>query len=128
MRNILLMMLLALACNSAMAEWVKVGSNDTDTLYADPTSIIKSAYKVKMRTLYNYKTPIKVAGGTILSTDAQEEYDCKENQARTLLLSFYSKNMGKGKKVYTDPDLHNWTPVRPGSARETLWSFACKKK
>ena len=90
MRNILLMMLLAAACNSAMAEWVKVGSNDTDTLYADPTSIIKSAYKVKMRTLYNYKISIKVdAGGTILSADAQEEYDCRENRARTLFFSFY---------------------------------------
>lgn len=127
-RKLFLIMLLAVAGNNARAEWVKVGSSETDILFADPTSIIKSAYKVKMQALYNYKTAIKVAGVAFLSAVAQEEFDCKQRQSRTLYFSFHSNNFGKGKKVYTDPDPQKWEPVRQGSARETLWIFACNKK
>ena len=128
MRKILLMVLLAVASNSAIAEWVKVGSNELDSLYADPTTIIKSAYKVKMQTLYDYKSAMKSAGVTFLSTVAQEEYDCKGNRSRTLYFSFHSRNLGKGKKVYSDTDPHEWEPVKPGSARETFWKSACGKR
>lgn len=128
MRKILLMMLLAVASNNAMAEWVKVGSNESDTLYADPTTIIKSANKVKMQTLHDYKMAIKASGAAFLSTMVQEEYDCKENQSRTLYFSFHTGNLGKGRMIYSDNDAHKWAPVRPGSVRETLWKVACRKK
>lgn len=127
MRKVLLMLLLAVVSSSAMAEWIKVGSNETGTFYADPTSIIKSSNMVKMRTLHDYKTAIKVAGALFFSSEVQEEYDCKENQSRTLFFSFHSRNMGKGKRVYSDPEPHKWEPARLGSVREILWDFACKK-
>lgn len=126
MRIILLMILLAAASNNAMAGWVKVGGNDADTLYAEPTSVIKSAYKVKMQSLHDFKMAMKVAGDTFLSTVVQEEYDCKEKLSRALYYSFHSRNLGKGRKVYSDTNTHQWEPVRPSSARETLWKFACK--
>lgn len=128
MRKVLLVLLLAVVSSSALAEWVKVGGNGTDTLYADPTSIIKSSSMVKMRTLHDYKAAVKVAGAAaFLSSEVQEEYNCKENQSRTLFFSFHSRNMGKGKKVYSDPEPHTWEPVRLGTVREILWKFACKK-
>lgn len=127
MRKVLLVLLLSGVSSSALAEWVKVGGNGTDTLYADPTSIIKSSSMVKMRTLHDYKAAVKVSGSVILSSEVQEEYDCKENQSRTLFFSFHSRNMGKGKKVYSDTEFHTWEPVRLGSVREVLWKFACKK-
>ena len=128
MRIILLMIPLALASNNAMAGWVKIGSNDADTIYAEPTSVIKSAYKVKMQSLHDFKMAMKVAGDTFLSAIVQEEYDCKENQSRALYFSFHSNNLGRGRNVYADTDPHKWEPVRPGSARESLWEFACKSK
>lgn len=117
-----------MASNCAVAEWVKVSINETDTFYADPATIIKSAYKVKMQTLDDFKTATKAAGIHILSTVVQEEYDCSESQSRALFYAFYSKNMGKGRKVHTDTEPHKWEPVRPGTAREALWMFACKKR
>jgi hypothetical protein len=128
MQKILLMILLAVASNNAMAEWIKVGSNETDTLYADPTTIIRTSYKVKMQTLHDYKMAMKAAGSAFLSIVVQEEYDCKESQSRTLYFSFHSSNLGKGRMIYSDTAPHKWEPVRPGSVRETLWKFACKKK
>lgn len=121
------MILLSVASNNAIAGWIKVGGNETDTLYADPASIIKSSYKVKMQALHDFKAPIKAAGGTLLSTVMQEEYDCKDHQSRTLHYSFHTRNLGKGKMVYSDTEPHEWEPVIPGSARETLWKFACRK-
>lgn len=111
-----------------MAEWVKVGENGNDTHYADPTSIIKSGNMVKMLILQDYKTAVKVAGTAFLSSEVQEEYNCGENQSRTLFFSFHSRNMGKGKRVYSDPEPHPWEPARLGSVREILWKFACRKK
>ena len=128
MRKTLLTILLAVASSDAMAEWGKVGGNEADTLYADPTTIIKSAYKVKMQTLHDYKTATKAAGDTFLSTVVQEEYDCKESQSRTLYFSFHSRNLGKGRIIYSDAHPHQWEPVRPGSARDALWKIACGKK
>lgn len=128
MRKTLLTMLLAVASSNAVAEWIMVGNNENDTLYADSATIIKSAHKVKMRMLHDYKKAIHAAGETFLSTAAQEEYDCQKNQARTLNFSFHSKNMGKGWKIYSETAHHNWEPVRPGSAREALWNFACRNK
>ncbi|MBI5625752.1 MAG: hypothetical protein HY935_00885 [Nitrosomonadales bacterium] len=127
MRKVLLMLLLAFVSSGALAEWVKVGGNGDNTLYADPASIIKSSNMVKMRTLHDYKVAVKVAGAVYLSSEVQEEYDCKGNHSRTLFFSFHSRNMGKGKKVYSDTELHAWEPVRLGSVREILWKFACKK-
>jgi len=127
MRKVFLMMLLAAASTDVMAGWVKVGNNRSDTFYADPTTIIKSGNKVKMRSLHDYKTAAKVAGYAFLSSEVQEEYECKEKQSRTLFFTFRSKNRGKGNEVYTDSESHNWQPVKFGSAREALWEFACKK-
>lgn len=128
MRKFLLVLVMYAACNSALAEWVKVDNNEAVTFYADPATIIKSANMVKMQALHDYKTARKAAGDTLLSSVAQEEYDCKKNQSRVHIYSFYSKNMGKGRKVHTDTESREWQPVRPGSVKETLWLFACKNK
>ena len=42
-----ILILLAVASGSAMAEWVPVGGNDRFTLYSDPTTISKSGNMVK---------------------------------------------------------------------------------
>jgi hypothetical protein len=128
MHKSLLAIFLVTASGSAMADWIAVSHSEADTFYADAATIIKSTYKVKMQSLHDYKTAVKVAGVLLQSTVVQEEYDCLENRTRALFYSFYSKNMGKGRSVHTDSEPHEWKPVRPGSIRETLWTFACKKK
>ena len=127
MRKFFLLMLLAVSSNNAGAEWFKIGGNETDTLYTDSTTIIRSAHKVRMQSLYDNKTAMKAAGETFMSIALQEEYDCNENQARTLYFSFHTGKLGKGRKIYSDTERHKWEFVRPGSLREILLKFACKK-
>ena len=128
MHKVILMMMLAVMNNSAMAEWVKVEGNEFVASYADPATISKAGNKVKMLALVDFKTVIRSGGEPHMSTKTQHEYDCKENQWRMLNFSYYSGNMGKGKVVYSETQPGEWQPVMPGSGTQTRWKIACGKK
>lgn len=128
MRKIILMILLAVASNSAMAEWVKVASNENTTIYVDQSTIQRAGKMAKMWHLTDFTTPSKDMGEAYLSTKDQNEYDCKESKLRRRASSEHSKNMGGGKVVYKDTYTSRWKPVPPDSGIEILWKFACLKK
>lgn len=61
MRKIILMLLLTVVSNSAMAEWVLVGGDYAVTYYVDPTTIHKSGNFVRMWDMIDKKMPIELA-------------------------------------------------------------------
>lgn len=128
MRKVILMMLLAVVSNGAMAEWVKVGSNESTAIYVDQSTIQRAGNMAKMWHLTDYTTPNKDMGEPYLSMKDQNEYDCKESKVRRRASSEHSENMGKGKVVYKDTYTSRWKPVPPESGLEILWKFACLKK
>lgn len=123
-----LMMLLAVVSSSAAAEWVEVGSSETSTLYADPTTIRRAGNLVKMWNLIDSKTPMKLRGMPYLSSRVQQQYDCKEEQWRAVYLSFFAGNMGNGPLLFDNSDPDKWSPVPPGGGHEILWKIACAKR
>ena len=125
MRRAIFMMLLATVSSSATAEWVKVGSNESFTLYIDPATIRKADDRVKMWGLSDYKTPQVYMNRPSMSTKAQAEYDCKEGQSRLLYLSSHPENMGGGEAVYTDTNTHKWRPVSADTFDKAMWKTAC---
>jgi len=128
MKKLLLTLMLSIVSSSAMAEWVEVDSNEKFIAYADPITIRKSGNKVKMWGLMDYNSVNEGAGYKYLSSKAQNEFDCKEEQRRTLYFSWHSENMGGGDVVYIgDEPTKNWSPVAPGSVGKNLWKFACGK-
>lgn len=128
MRNVILMMLLAVASNSAMAEWVNVGSNENVSIYVDPTTIQRAGNMAKMWHLFDFKYVKEDMGEPYLSTREQNEYDCKEEKYRRRATTQHSKNMGSGKAVYSDSYTAKWKPVPPDSGIEIMWKFACLKR
>lgn len=128
MRKVILMILLAVVSNSALAEWAKVGSNESTAIYVDQSTIQRTGNMAKMWHLTDYATPNKDMGEAYLSMKDQNEYDCKESKVRRRASSEHSKNMGKGKVVYKDTYTSRWKPVPPDSGVEILWNFACLKK
>ena len=128
MRKIILMILLAVVSNSAMAEWVSVANNENTTIYVDPATIQRSGNMAKMWILTDFKTADKDMGEAYLSMKDQNEYDCKEVKVRRRASSQHSKNMGGGKVVYSDSYTTRWKPVPPDSGIEIMWKFACLKK
>ncbi|OFZ66408.1 MAG: hypothetical protein A2V79_01480 [Betaproteobacteria bacterium RBG_16_56_24] len=128
MRRVILMMLLAVVSNSALAEWVKVGSNEITTIYVDSATIQRTGNMAMMWHLTDFKTAKKDMGATYMSTKDQNEYDCKEEKLRRRAFSEHSKNMGGGEMVYSDSFTAKWKTVPPDSGIEILWKIACMKK
>lgn len=123
-----LMILLAVASNGALAEWKQVGSNENAAIYVDPSAIQRKDNLAKMSHLTDFRKPNKDMGEPYLSTKDQVEYDCKEVKSRRRASSQHAGNMGSGKVVYSDSFTTRWKPVPPDSGVEILWKFACVRK
>lgn len=129
MRKVILMILLTVVSSSAAAKWVVVAGNETITVYADPATIRKAGNRVKMWRLFDFnKAEVDAQGKSYMSSKAQVEYNCKEEQSRTLYRSFHSQNMGNGETIWLNDETDNWNPTPPESITEALWKFACKKR
>jgi hypothetical protein len=129
MKKLLLALVLCIFNNSVMAEWSAIATAAGRIYYTNPNTIRKSGNKVKMWSLIDYNLVQEVSADIkFLSQKSQQEYDCKEEQRRTLYFSWHTGNMGKGDVTYIDnkPD-NKWSPVPPESTDETLWKFACGK-
>ena len=123
-------LLAVVSSSAAAAAWIEIGLDDdgTTTAYANPTTILKAGNRVKMWALLDFKTTQQDSTNPrdgYLSEIAQFEYHCKEQRARRLYYSLYSRHMGRGKVVSSDSDPSQWEPVLSGSGNETLREFAC---
>ena len=133
MKKLLLTLMLAVVSSSVMAEWVLYGfSNGSKkgiiiTVYADPSSIRKADYKLKMWFLSDYKKARGLRSARYMSAVLQIECDCMEEQVRPGYGPFYEGNMARGRPVSTGLSSLNWRPVSPGSIHEHLMIFACGK-
>ena len=128
MRKVILMLLLACASSSAMAEWVQIGGYGGISIYTDPTNIHKEGNIVRMWNLYNHNIAQREAGGKMyLSAEQQEEFDCKEKRMRSLYFSYHPGRMGEGDSIYSNSlsDNSKWDPIEPGSTGEQLLKYAC---
>lgn len=125
MNKTILMLLLAAMSNAAMAEWVRIGSDDVSDHYVDPSTIRKNGKAVKMWGMTDYKEPRVENFGTINSTKSQWEHDCTEERNRLLFITVYSGHMGSGKRNSSASGPSNWEPIIPGTVGETSWGVAC---
>ena len=128
MKRLLMGLMLLVTAGAASAEWTVAGGNDQFVQYVDRATIRRNGNLVKMWVLSDLKTVQTDAGDSYLSSKAQQEYDCKEEKSRTLAFTWLSGQMGNGKVVYANSDPRKWSPIQPGSVRETQWKIACGKK
>jgi hypothetical protein len=128
MNMTILMVVLAVVSNSAMAEWVRVGVINETIFYFDPASILKHDDRASLWQLSNFGHTETTGIATYLSSKSQIEFDCKESLVRRLTYSLYAKNMGKGHVINTNSDIQEWRPVSRGSSMEFYFDRACGKK
>lgn len=128
MCRVILLLLLGVAGNSAVAGWVEIGHNKDFSGYIDPATTRRAGNMVKMWCLIDHKTAITKAGKTYSSVKAQHEYDCKEGRVRMLFSSAHSGSMGQGEIMGSNYSSDDWDSVPPRSIVETLWEVACGDK
>ena len=125
-----LVFVLLLVSAPAWAEWTLITQNENGetAVYADLATIRKRDEMVKMWLLYDYKIVRRPAGTAVFSHKSQVEFDCREEQARTLYSSWFSGNMGHGNLVHSDANQDGWQPVSPESVIEDLWKVELPPK
>ncbi len=125
MKKLIPMLLLVGVSTNVFAEWTKVGGTDDYFAYVNLATIRRHGDTAKMWSLMDYKVVQEVAQDRYLSDESQSEYNCTEEQYRTVTYTWYSDNMGIGKQIHTNSNGSKWEPVRPGSVIETLLKVAC---
>ena len=129
MKRLLLGLMLLVTAGAASAEWTRAGDTDDYIQYVDVATIRRNGNLVKMWDLKDYLTVQKSATGfSYLSDKAQQEYDCKEEKARTLAYLWFSGQIGNGNVVYSNTNPGEWRPISPESIGEILWKIACGKQ
>jgi hypothetical protein len=127
-KQLALAALLAVVSSSAMAEWVEVGSSETDTLYADPATIRGANNMAKMWVLNDFKAAQRLdKREPFKSEKAEYEYDCKLAQSRLLYFTSHTESMAGGEVVGYNIVPGEWEPIPPGSGLEALRKIACGK-
>jgi hypothetical protein len=127
-RNAILMTMLAVVSTSAMAEWVKVGSNAMDTLYIDPGIRWTDRNTTKMWALNDFNTIQRIGEREPFKSEKIEyEYDCKGQEARMLYFTSHTESMAEGSVVDFNVVPTEWAPVTPNTGQEELWKIACGK-
>lgn len=128
MRNVILMMLLAVVSNSAAAEWSEVRQNAFDRDYIDRNSIRWDGETAYMSNLVNFdRFRVLGNGERYLSMQASRKYDCKNPQSRIVQVSWYAENMGLGPMVAKDDQPYNWVLYESSVSTQLLWKLACGK-
>lgn len=128
LRRIVLALLLAGVSGSATADWVAVGSSETDTLYVDLSTIRGSDNKAKMWALKDFKATQRLdEREPFKSEKAEYEYDCKREQSRLLYFTSHTESMAGGEVVDFNVVPGEWVPVSPDSGLEALWNIVCGK-
>lgn len=131
MRNLILMLLLSGVSINAMAELVRIGGYGGQAIYTDTSSFHREGDIARMWNVYDYKIAHHEAEGkAYLSEEEQVEFDCENEQMRTLYFSYRSGNMGEGELVGSTSNSGNttWDPIEPGRTAALLWNYACGKK
>ncbi len=129
MSKAILMVLLAVLSSNATAQWVEVGSNREQTVYADLTIVHKESNMVQMWDLFNFTSgQVMTLGKQYLSQMSLHEYDCAAKRVRMLNYSQHSEHMAEGEEMYRDVRPGTWQSVLPASPIELLWKIACRKQ
>ena len=129
MSKAILMVLLLVLSGNAAAQWVEVGSNGEQTVYADLTVVQREGNIVQMWDLFNFKSAqVMTLGKQYLSQMSLHEYDCGAKRVRMLNFSQHSDYMAEGAEMFRDVRSGAWQSLLPGSPIELLWKIACRIK
>jgi len=122
-----LLLMLALASNHAMADWLRVSGNDKVTAYADPTTFRRKLNIVKIWSLFDYRDEgVLTDGSPYLSVMRETEFNCKDGFQRMTGYSIHAGKMGRGKLLENGNEPQEWKPVSRSSVAMEMKKFACK--
>jgi hypothetical protein len=124
-KRILLALVLAAACEQALAAWVKVAEASGSTVYLDPAVSGKVGDKVMVWLLRDHAETRFGTAGPYLSSKDQIEIDCPGRRVRRIYTSDHPKPMGEGRFVASEHGPMSWNDAQPRSIMGRVVELAC---
>jgi len=113
---------------AAQAEWQKVVTTDSGTIYIDDASIKRTGPIRSFWSLLDYKTPQKAQRGAFyVSTRTHMEMDCRKEMVHMLQFSMHTGPMLTGEIIDTQGVMREWQSIPPDTPLVNVYRFVCGK-
>jgi hypothetical protein len=113
--------------HAAHAEWQKVVTYDSGTIYVDDATTKKAGYVRMFWSLLDYKTPQKAQRGAYFSsTRTNMEIDCRKQMVHILQFSMHSGPMLTGEIIDSQGVMREWQTIPPDTPLVNLYQHVCK--
>ncbi len=113
---------------AAQAEWQKVVTTDSGTIYIDDASIKRTGPIRSFWSLLDYKTPQKAQRGAFyVSTRTHMEMDCLKEMVHMLQFSMHTGPMLTGEIIDTQGVMREWQSIPPDTPLVNVFRFVCGK-
>jgi len=118
-------LLLALGCSPAMAQWVKIASNESSVFYIDPSASKKVGDHVMILILRDHTSVQYDRAELYLSSKDEIEVDCTGRRVRRIYSSDHPQHMGRGNFVYSEHGPMSWNKAAPKTILRRIVDIAC---
>jgi hypothetical protein len=113
---------------SAQAEWKKITTTDSGTIYVDDGTIKRNGPIRSFWSLLDYRTPQKAQRGAFfVSTRTHMEMDCRKEMVHILQFSMHSGPMLTGEIIDSQGVMREWQTIPPDTPLVALYKFICGK-
>jgi hypothetical protein len=108
-------------------EFRAVANDGSWATYSSSHQMKRSGKLVSVWLRQEYAEPQSGSEGKFLSVVQKVQYDCTKQQARTLLIVYYTENniQGSEESEEADPKTAAWTAIVPGTRDELNFLWAC---
>lgn len=105
-----------------------VGAEGTWATFSTEHQLKRSGHIVTVWLRQEFPEPQKNPDGDFYSSDVERlQYDCTKEQARALIVIYYSGNNLAGSQQTEEADIKQlpWEPIVPGTQSELMFRWAC---
>jgi hypothetical protein len=108
-------------------EFRSVATDGSWAIFSSTHQLKRSGQIVTVWMRHEYAEPQNGDGGPYLSAVEKAQYDCKKQQARSLVIIYYTANNVQGNEQTEEADGKNtpWSAIVPGTREESNFLWAC---
>lgn len=110
-------------------EFRSVANDGSWAIFTSTHQMKRAGQTVTVWIRYEYAEPQTGDAGPYMSAVEKQQYDCKKQQTRNLLIIYYSASNLQGTEQTEEADVKTapWSAIVPGTREETNFTWACNQ-
>jgi hypothetical protein len=111
-------------------EFRSVATDGSWAIFSSTHQLKRSGQIVTVWMRHEYAEPQTGDDGAYLSAVEKQQYDCKKQQSRSLMVVYYAANNIQGSEQTEEADGKNtpWNAIVPGTREESSFLWACAQR